>query len=132
MRKSINFPSMIANISLAEKLVDEVSEAYHLTAELYGNILVSIIEAVNNAIKHGNKYNSEKSVTVEYEISGKYLIFTVTDEGHGFDYRHVPDPTTHENIEKTNGRGIFLINNLADAVSFYHGGAQVEMKFKIK
>ena len=57
--------------------------------------------------------------------------FTVKDEGSGFNYDSLPDPTNPENIEKPNGRGVFLMRNLADKVSFEDNGSKVILDFKV-
>jgi len=132
MEKYLKFSSEIKNITLAENLVDELSERFHLESELFGNILISLIEAVNNAILHGNKLDITKNVEIKMKVEGKFLHLTVCDQGPGFDYTNRYDPTTAENIEKPHGRGIFLMYHLADNVIFNKNGAEVELQFKIK
>ena len=131
MEQNISFPSEVKNIIIAENLVDEISEKFNLGSEIYGNILISIIEAVNNAIVHGNGAVPSKKVSLSYNINGKFLSFKIADEGEGFDFKKTPDPTTPENIEKPHGRGVYLMQNLADEVNFYENGATVELKFII-
>jgi serine/threonine-protein kinase RsbW len=91
---------------------------------------VAVTEAVNNAIIHGNKCNPDKKVKVYYEVDGDRIMFSVADEGTGFDYYNLPDPTAPENIEKPSGRGVFLMKHLADQVIFADNGKTVEMYFK--
>lgn len=129
MKSSIKFSSELQNISLAEQVIDNLSTQFNISAEVYGNILVSIVEAVNNAIKHGNRLNEAKFVELSYEVSDHDILFVVKDEGPGFDYSNIADPTTPENLEKPDGRGVFLIMNLADEVEFYDKGATISMKF---
>ena len=133
MTKSDNllvFPSELENISRVEKLIDEISSSYNLSSEVYGKISVAIIEAVNNAILHGNQLDVSKKVKIEYNIDEEAIQFIVEDEGKGFDFNNIPDPTLPENLEKTHGRGIFLMNHLADDIEFCENGALVEMKFR--
>ncbi|MFA8433892.1 MAG: ATP-binding protein [Marinifilaceae bacterium] len=130
--KLLEFPSELENISRVEKLIDEISVTHNLSSEIYGKISVAIIEAVNNAILHGNKLDTSKKVRIEYNIEEDYINFAVEDEGIGFDFQNIPDPTLPENIEKTHGRGIFLMNHLADGIEFNENGALVEMKFKLE
>lgn len=131
MIKLINFPSQIKNVSYAENLVDEISEKYDLSSEIYGNILVSLVEAVNNAVTHGNKLDPNKVVKIKCVLENDLLEFVVTDEGKGFDFERLPDPTLPENIEKPDGRGIFLMKHLSDGVSFSKNGSEVTLVFKI-
>ncbi|NMC99478.1 MAG: ATP-binding protein [Bacteroidales bacterium] len=131
MKNKIQFPSKIENISIIERLVDELTQQYQINSEIYGNMLVSMVEAVNNAIIHGNKLDENKSVKVEYEIENGIFTFSIKDEGNGFDYKKLPDPTTPENIEKPHGRGIFLISHLVDELSFEDNGSKLCVKIKI-
>jgi serine/threonine-protein kinase RsbW len=131
MEKSIFFPSVVENISYAEKLVDEISEMNDFSEVLYGNILVTVVEAVGNAITHGNKKNPAKKVFLNYKLDGAYLCFTVRDEGQGFNHENIPDPTLPENLENIEGRGIFIMKNLSDELIFSNNGTEVTMKFKI-
>ena len=129
MKKNITFDSRLDNISIVEKLIDEVSEKYKINDTIYGNILVSLVEAVNNAIKHGNKLDLSKKVDLYIEVDGNTLLCRITDEGIGFNYKNVPDPTTPENIDKPHGRGVFLMLKLTDNLEFKNDGRQVEMQF---
>jgi serine/threonine-protein kinase RsbW len=94
--------------------------------------LIASLEATNNAIMHGNKLDETKNVTIEFKMQGKTLLVKVDDEGNGFDYEHIPDPTAPENIENVNGRGIFLMEKLSDKISFARNGATVELEFNMK
>ena len=118
------------SINLVEKLIDEIKSEYNIHEECYGNMLVAVTEAVNNAIQHGNKYDPEKMVHVAYEIEPDQIAFTVTDEGSGFDYINLPDPTDPENLEKPTGRGVFLMKHLADQIIFSENRRVVELFFK--
>ncbi len=89
------------------------------------------MEGVNNAIVHGNKLVKERDVVIEYEISDSEIYFQITDMGDGFDYTCLPDPTLPENIERTHGRGVFLMNHLADKLEFNDKGNQLKMFFRL-
>jgi serine/threonine-protein kinase RsbW len=131
MENELNFTSKIDNLVIIEKLIDDLSERFNFSSEVYGNILVAMVEAVNNAILHGNKSNTTKFVRVKYYINDHYITFVVKDEGTGFNINEVPDPTLSENLEKPNGRGLFLMKNLVDNIRFLSNGSEVELKFKI-
>ena len=122
-------PSDLSNVSLVESLIDKVCADLHIQEDLYGNVLIAVTEAVNNAIIHGNTFNVNKSVTVEVVQTDDSLTFRVIDEGAGFDYMNLPDPTSPENIEKENGRGIFLIQNLSDSLDFEESGKVAVISF---
>lgn len=129
MEKTITIQSKLDNISHIEKLVDEISEECKLTSDLYGKVLIATIEAVNNSIVHGNKLDSSKTVEIAVRIDDSRINIYVKDQGPGFDYNNVPDPTKPENIENVSGRGVFLMRNLADDISFKNNGAVVELVF---
>lgn len=131
--KSLTVSSRPENIALVEKFIDDMRSEINIGDDVYGNILISITEAANNAIIHGNKCDEKKNVTLEYGLDdrGKNLTFIVKDQGPGFDYNNLPDPTEPENLEKTHGRGVFLMMQLADMVVFSDNGATIEMQFRI-
>lgn len=131
-QKKLTFESRPENLILAEKLVDEVCNIYKVSEDYYGNILIAVTEAVNNAINHGNKANESKSVDIVFEkINLETITFTIRDQGPGFNPDLIPDPTAPENIEKPNGRGIFLMRQLADSVKFNDKGREVVLFFNI-
>lgn len=126
----IDFPSQGENINIVERLVDDLCEKHKVHEEYYGNILIALTEAVNNAIFHGNKQDPNKSVVLHYNVEGDDFTFTVEDQGPGFDYENVPDPTSPENLEKPNGRGVFLMRHLSDEIEFKDNGRIVILAFK--
>ncbi len=129
--QEIHFPSKTENLALVEKLIDQVCEEFNVNEDHYGNILIALTEAVNNAILHGNKQDPAKQIRLVCENRENNLFFVVEDQGDGFDYQGLPDPTDPANIEKPNGRGVFLMRHLADEVNFFEQGKRVELKFKI-
>lgn len=114
-----------------ESWINSLCETYSISVELYGNILIALSEAVNNAIIHGNKNVVEKEALVEAFFDNKLLVFTVTDQGEGFNFLNLPDPTLPENLEKPQGRGVFLMNHLSDGVVYQEPGNSVEISFNI-
>jgi serine/threonine-protein kinase RsbW len=127
--ENLRISSDTQNITLVERVIDDVCEAYKVNEDRYGNILIAVTEAVNNAIQHGNNNDPAKSVTIAYSIDSAAITFYVSDEGNGFDHTKLPDPTSPENIDKMNGRGIFLMKNLSDNIEFDQNGKQVQLKF---
>ena len=131
MKKDIEIKSETTNLRIVEKAIDDMSLELNLSDEVYGNILVATLEATNNAIVHGNGSDPDKRVNVNIENSNKVLLVRITDQGTGFDFTSVPDPTAPENLEKINGRGIFLMQRLSDDIAFSDEGRIVELKFNI-
>lgn len=91
-------------------------------------IHMAIEEAVMNAIRHGNQCDPEKVVHVEIEICDRRFFSRVTDQGTGFDPADIPDPTLEENLEKTSGRGVMLMNSFVDRVTYNEIGNSVELE----
>jgi serine/threonine-protein kinase RsbW len=128
---SIQVPSMIENIRMIESFIDNAKERFHLDDDIYGNIMIAVTEAVNNAIKHGNSNNKSKNVELSLSLDESMIKFVIKDEGAGFNYDHLPDPTSPENLEKPGGRGIFLMKHLSDEVQFRENGRIVELSFYV-
>ena len=131
MKKEINIPSRIENLREVEKLIDEVTTECNLSSDKYGNVFIATLEAANNAILHGNKLDESKDVNIKFSWSEKELNLTVMDQGKGFDYKNIPDPTAPENVEKVNGRGVFLMVKLADKIVFNKKGRIVNLTFNL-
>ena len=127
----ISLASETKSLLVLEEWINKLCDLYQISVEQYGNVLIAITEAVNNAIIHGNKNIANKKTDIEYNIDNQTITFTVFDEGTGFDFNDLPDPTSPENIEKPQGRGIFLMNHLADEVNFIDNGNVVQLKFSI-
>jgi len=127
----IQIPSLSENIRIIESFIDNAKERFSLNDDIYGNIMISVTESVNNAISHGNKGRSDKNVSITLSLNESQIKFRIEDEGSGFDYDSLPDPTEPENLEKPSGRGIFLMRHLADEVTFEEGGKIVELTFYI-
>lgn len=125
----IQIPSITENIRIVESFIDNVKEKFNVDDDLYGNIMVAITESVNNAIRHGNKCDKGKNVILSASCDENALTIRVEDQGTGFDYEHLPDPTSPENIDKVGGRGVFLMKHLSDEVRFENEGRVVEMVF---
>ena len=126
---SIQVPSITENIRMIESFIDNAKERFQLDDDIYGNIMIAVTEAVNNAIKHGNSNDKHKNVYLSLALEESLIKFIVKDEGQGFNYDNLPDPTAPENIEKPGGRGIFLMKHLSDEVLFKDSGRVVELSF---
>lgn len=125
----ISIPSLIENIKIIESFIDNAKETFEINDDIYGNIMISVTECISNAIIHGNQNDKNKLVHLELKMEGDQLTFIIEDEGEGFDLQELQDPTSPENIEKTGGRGIFLIRHLSDEVKFEEGGKKTVLSF---
>jgi serine/threonine-protein kinase RsbW len=130
MYKKFKIESRTNNLRIVENAIDEVTGEIGITQDNYGKILVSTLEAVNNAILHGNNSKPDKYVDILITYKRNELKIKVTDEGSGFKPEKVPDPTIPENIEALNGRGVFLMSKLADEIKYSKKGNSVTMIFK--
>ncbi len=130
MKKNIRIQSSLSNLGIVENAIDSITREAGINQENYGKILVSVMEAVNNAIVHGNKFDEKKFVNIDILLENNLLKVIIEDEGGGFKLSEVPDPTKPENLENLNGRGVFLMRNLADEIEFNKTGNRVILKFK--
>ncbi|MBE9511025.1 MAG: ATP-binding protein [Bacteroidetes bacterium] len=131
MRNVVKIASKPENLREIEKFIDKFNEIEELDNGLYGKVMLATIEAANNAIVHGNKLDPQKIVKVEIAKGEGRIEIYVEDQGNGFDYMRIPDPTAPENIENIHGRGVFLMKQLSDEVNFYKNGTKVQILFKI-
>jgi serine/threonine-protein kinase RsbW len=133
MCATIKFASKPENIEIAEKFIEDVRIEAKIRDSVFEDIIVAVTEAANNAMMHGNKQNAERTVEIVCRVDkhGEILSLVVKDEGPGFDFDSIPDPTTYENIKRVNGRGVFLMKELSHAVFFSNRGATVDMLFSL-
>lgn len=110
-----------------EQLLDQLEAAGWTNKDAFG-IHMAMEEAIMNAICHGNKRQVDKWVHILIEITEERFYAKITDEGEGFNLEDVPDPTADENIEKTSGRGVMLIQHFVDEVKYNDVGNTVELK----
>lgn len=122
--------SQIENLRIIEKAVDEITASNKINQDCYANIMVSVMEAVNNAMIHGNKLNPQKNVEIEIFVAIDFLQVTVKDEGTGFNPQNVPDPTNPENIQNVDGRGVFIMSKLSDEIEYNKKGNIVKLTFR--
>lgn len=106
-------------------------ESVNASEFISGYIHLCICESVSNAIYHGNNQDLSKNVTIFAECANDFLVVEVSDEGNGFDYTNLPDPTLSKNLRKEGGRGLFIIRNLADQLVFKNNGSVIQLKFRL-
>jgi len=129
--QNLELPSKVDSLLEIETFIDSVCDKYSIGEDHYGNILIALTEAINNAITHGNKLDPNKKVNLNMKSEENDLYFIIKDEGLGFDFENIPDPTLPENLTKLNGRGVFLMKSLADEVVFEDNGARITLKFTL-
>ncbi len=129
MVQSIRIESKINNYCKIENFINSIFNEYKFSRKLYCKIYISVNEAVTNAINHGNSNLENKYVTLEFSDNSDHYQFLITDEGKGFDYNNLIDPTEEINIKKESGRGIFIMKKYSDDISFMDNGSKVKLIF---
>ena len=128
---TLQLPSKPESITLLENLIEQIADKHNVSEDTFANMMTCLNEIAINAIVHGNKLDESKKVIVNAEVDSKKVVWTITDEGSGFDYDHLPDPTAVENLENLTGRGVYIVKQLADQCVFNAKGNEVELHFKI-
>ena len=129
MEQRLKISSNMNCLHLVEKFVDDFSSRCNIDHDVYGNVLIATLEATNNAITHGNKLIEDKQVEIVFLMDESKILLTIKDEGTGFDYSNIRDPTSPENIENMSGRGVFLMTKISDMIEFEDNGSFVKMTF---
>ncbi len=95
-------------------------------------IKLALEEAVVNSMRHGNRLDERCFVTVHIDVGPRQITMDIHDEGDGFDFRVLPDPTRGEKATQPSGRGVYLMRKLMDKVEFYDNGSGVRMSKTIQ
>ena len=131
VQRLLSLPSTPEHIHKLEPFLEDVTSPYALDQGSYGKILISLTEAVNNAILHGNECQECKDVNIKCHQNGKTIKFWVSDEGLGFDPNEIPCPTQGDCLRAEGGRGVFLMKELSDKIKFKNNGSTVELCFNV-
>jgi serine/threonine-protein kinase RsbW len=128
-RWSFKLDSTMDSVGVVEAQAERIAAGAGLDEDQVFHVTMAVREAAVNAVLHGNEYDPERKIEGALENTGVDLIFTVSDQGHGFDPDHLPDPLAPENVLKGSGRGIFLIRSLMDEVHFrqLHPGTELTL-----
>lgn len=127
----LELKSSPCQVACIEDYVKSLMNLNNFTQEIYDNILISLTEAVNNAIIHGNQKDDNKFVRVKTIAAKREVVIQISDEGRGFNPHNVPDPTLPQNLDCCGGRGVYIMKQLSDKLNFLDSGRTVEMHFKI-
>jgi len=131
VNQSITLASCTQSICKLEEFIQCVALKYEIQNDKFPDILISLTEAVNNAIIHGNKEDEHKYVHIVLKKTNGGISFTVEDEGAGFNPHNIPDPTNPEHLDCCGGRGVFLMKQLADEVHYLNNGNKVRIHFNV-
>jgi serine/threonine-protein kinase RsbW len=132
LSEKLQISSELKNVKAASAQILESLLPFNLSSYDLLDIRLCLEEALINAMKYGNKLQPDLSVEITYSIDDDILKITMRDEGDGFDYKNLPDPTLEENLQELKGRGVYLIRRLMDEVVFNEAGNQITMIKKLK
>jgi len=124
---TLTIPSVTESIRDVEDAVAEALEQAEFTENDVFAVRLALDEALANAIKHGNRYDAKKRVSVKYKVANDGITIVVADEGRGFDYEDQPDPTAPDRLELPSGRGLLLMRSYMDRITFNRRGNEVTM-----
>ena len=110
--------SRLELLSMVHALISQMSRQYELSEDLENALLIAVIEAGTNAIQHGNCFAEDKSVEFEFVVGAGEIVVAVDDFGTGFDPSKVGNPTDQSTLLNPHGRGLYLMRELMDDVSF--------------
>ena len=128
---ALSLPSSMQHVYLLDVVVTEILKETDFTEDIQEQINLAVIEAGTNAIKHGNKENPTKKATLEFTLAQDKLEIVIEDEGDGFTRKEVADPLDPENLLKSSGRGLFLMEACMDSVTYENNGTIIKMvKYK--
>ena len=128
---TLSLPSSMQHVYLLDVVVTEILKETNFTEDIQEQINLAVIEAGTNAIKHGNKENPLKKATLEFTLAEDRLEIVIEDEGDGFTRQEVADPLDPENLLKSSGRGLFLMEACLDSVTYENNGTIIKMvKYK--
>jgi serine/threonine-protein kinase RsbW len=131
---NIDFRSSFELVDLVQTVFETLADQVGFDSDSAHWMSVAIRESVTNAVRHGNKMDPSKRVTVRFEIDGPEFRIYVEDQGEGFDVAALPDPLAEENLLRANGRGIFFMKSFMDDVVYNFPsdrGTQVKMVKKL-
>lgn len=123
--------SEIGHLETIRRFLENMFKESQICRSKFNRLLLCISEGVCNGIIHGNQNNSNKSVSLDIELEGNEAIVTIKDEGSGFDYNGLPNPTKGENLRKEKGRGLFIIRSYAKEIDFRNNGSVLRIKFDL-
>lgn len=123
----LQIPSDLLAAKQPEKEILEAMERFGYAEPAVFAVKLSLEEALVNAVKHGNRSDPAKAITVRYDVNATRIVLTVVDEGSGFSPEDIPDCTAEENLARPCGRGIMLMRVYMDEVHYSRKGNMVRM-----
>jgi len=131
IKRQLQIDSRIEELKTCLRVCHEMRDSLSLDCDTYFSFQTSLLEAVQNAIIHGNKMDDSKKVTINLTVDDSVIEVLIEDEGNGFDPDCIANPTCGDNLIKENGRGIFFIKNLCDDFQVIGKGNIVKLVIQI-
>ena len=130
--KIIVINSDVIELKKVETFLTNIFKEYNLEKKYFNKVYLCILEAVINSIKHGNKNDRSKNVSIEVSYDTPEINIMIEDEGNGFDLNEISDPTSEKNIKNESGRGIFIIKTLTNQIEYNEKGNRIQFKIECK
>jgi serine/threonine-protein kinase RsbW len=130
--KIIVINSDVIELKKVETFLTNIFKEYNLEKKYFNKVYLCISEAVINSIKHGNKNDRSKNVSIEVSYDTPEINIMIEDEGNGFDLNEISDPTSEKNIKNESGRGIFIIKTLTNQIEYNEKGNRIQFKIECK
>ncbi|MEP3482142.1 MAG: ATP-binding protein [Fuerstiella sp.] len=127
-RINVQIPSDTSKgLEIQEQIVTLMEKFEYSMRDIFA-MRLALEEAVTNAIRHGNKSDLDKKVTIEAEVGVDRMHVEVEDEGEGFEPGDVPDPTADDYIDRPNGRGLLLMKAYLNRFEYTKNGRRLRME----
>ncbi len=130
--KILVIKSDVAELKKVEDFIINIFNDNNLELKYFNKIYLCVSEAVLNSIKHGNKNDLQKNVSIKIDFDTEQFKIQVEDEGDGFDINMIEDPTKRKNLKNEEGRGIFIIKKLSEQIEYNKKGNLVQFNIDCK
>lgn len=130
--KILVIKSDISELKKVENFLFDILNEFDLAQKYFNKIYLCVSEAVVNSIKHGNKNDQNKTVSIGINCDVNEINILIEDEGDGFDIKKIEDPTLKSNLKNESGRGIFIIKNMCDKLEYNEKGNCIQFKIECK
>lgn len=126
-----SLPSDLDSLMQVDAIIEQLNSEFQINDDINGRLMMALHEAITNAIIHGNKLDPKKTVEINAHSDNGILNIKVTDQGKGFNPDALPDPLDESNLLKSGGRGVFLIRQFADIVTFNETGTEITISYNL-
>ena len=121
-----------SEIEKTKKFLLKFFKKNNLSGDNFNRVFLCLSEAVMNSIHHGNQNDKRKLVSIQVNCDNEIINIKISDEGHGFDFNNVENPTEQRNLKKESGRGIHIIKSLSKELNFKNEGKCIQFKIECK